>query len=129
MAIDYDEEKELARYLFEHYQHLMTPFELTVYKAILGRMKAAAYSGPMARMFNEKWGRVGDPEVEGALAVGPEVFRQRVCRRVLAEAGKDVFVNRCSHCRRVLRTPKAQQCFWCGFDWHGGFTGTEPAGI
>ena len=28
------------------------------------------------------------------------------------------FVNRCPACNRVVRTPEAKQCFWCGHDWH-----------
>jgi hypothetical protein len=27
-------------------------------------------------------------------------------------------VARCPACNRVLRTPEAKQCFWCGHDWH-----------
>jgi hypothetical protein len=61
----------------------------------------------------------------GALADGVEVFRRRVCRRVLAERGAEVFVNRCPTCRRVVRTPQARQCLWCGFDWHGSETRNE----
>ena len=49
----------------------------------------------------------------------------RVCRRVLAERGAEVFVNRCPRCRWVVRTPQARQCLWCGFDWHGSETRNE----
>lgn len=49
---------------------------------------------------------------------GPEAFRRRVCRRILADAAGEVFVNRCPRRGKVVRTPRARQCFWCGFDWH-----------
>jgi hypothetical protein len=27
-------------------------------------------------------------------------------------------INRCPKCNRVVRTPLAQLCLWCGHDWH-----------
>jgi hypothetical protein len=27
----------------------------------------------------------------------------------------------CPYCGEILRTPKAQQCFQCGADWHGDY--------
>jgi len=119
MAMDYDDEAVLTHYVWEHYQGLMTEFERRVGIAIIGRAKATSSSSPpMARMLNERWGGANDPEVEAALAEGPEAFRRRICRRLLGERGSEVLVNRCPSCGRVVRTPQARQCFWCGHDWH-----------
>ena len=30
-----------------------------------------------------------------------------------------VVVNRCPECSRIVKTPLARQCLWCGYDWHG----------
>ncbi len=121
----YDEDAELTRYVWDYYAGLMTDFERRVGSAIIGRMKAAASSNPtVTRMLNERWGRAGDAEVDAALADGVESFRRRVCQRVLAECEGKVFVNRCPGCGQVVRTPQAQQCFWCGQDWHP--TAAEP---
>jgi hypothetical protein len=118
--VEYDEDRELTRYIWNHYGRLMTEFEWRVGRASLGRAKAAASRSPeMAEALNRLWGAVGEPEVEAALADGPETFRRRVRDRLLAERGAEVFVNRCPRCGRVVRTPRARQCFWCGFDWHG----------
>lgn len=115
----YDEEAELTRYIWDHYSSLMTDFERRVGAAIIGRMKAASSDNPiMTRLLNERWGRAGDPGIDAALANGVETFRRRVAQRVLVEHGSEVFVNRCPTCHRVVRTPRAQQCFWCGADWH-----------
>jgi rRNA maturation endonuclease Nob1 len=27
-------------------------------------------------------------------------------------------INRCPACKRIVRTPRAQHCLWCGHDWH-----------
>jgi hypothetical protein len=115
----YDEEAELTSYVWSHFEQLMTDFERRVGRAATAREKAGGSQGEaMRRMLSERWGLIGDPDVDEALADGSEAFRRSVCRRVLAERG-DSIVNRCPRCRRVVRTPKAQQCFWCGNHWHG----------
>jgi hypothetical protein len=117
--VDYDEDRELTRYVWDHYQQLMTKFERRVGRAITGRAKAAAaQSTQMRAALDRNLGAVDDPEVSAALADGPEAARRRVRERLLAERAEEVFVNRCPSCARVVRTPQAQQCFWCGYDWH-----------
>jgi hypothetical protein len=49
---------------------------------------------------------------------GVDVFHRRAAQRVLREHGKTVFLNRCPRCNRLVRTPRAKQCLWCGHDWH-----------
>jgi len=119
--MQYDEDRELTRYVWDYHEHLMTDFERRVGKAIFSRGKAAAGSRAVSQLLNRLWGLTDDAEVNAALTVGEEVFRRRVCQRVLAEFGSEVFINRCPQCNRVVRTPKALQCFWCGCDWHGNY--------
>jgi hypothetical protein len=117
--VDYDEDRELTRYVWDHYQRLLTEFEWRVGRAIQGRAKAAlSKSLEMAAALNRHWGAVGDAEVEAALSDGPEAFRRQVRDRLLAEHESAMFINRCPRCQRVVRTPSPHQCFWCGFDWH-----------
>jgi hypothetical protein len=113
--MEYDEDRELTRYVWDYFSNRMTDFERQVGLAIIGRQKAANAGADAAHLLAVRWGRTDDPEINAALADGSEEFRRRVCSRVLAE----VFVNRCPRCNRVVRTPQARQCFWCGFDWHG----------
>lgn len=121
--MEYDEDRELTRYVWENYSGLMTEFECRVGWVIISRMKAAAtQSAATAEMMNRHWCARDDVEINAALADGPEAFRRRVRERVLADCGERVFINRCHRCGRVVRTPKAQQCFWCGYDWHGQTT-------
>ena len=116
----YDDEAELTRYVWSHFAPLLSDFERQAGRAAQAREKAAAADSPsMSRMLSERWGRSGDPEIEAALSAGAEAFRRAACRRVLAERGAEVVINRCPRCGRVVRTPAARQCFWCGFDWHG----------
>ena len=116
--MQYDDEVEQTRYIWGNCTHLMTDFERRVGRAAAAREKAAALTGEaMKRMLSQRWGLAGDPDVDSALSDGPEAFRTSVCRRILSERG-DEFINRCPRCRRVVRTPAARQCFWCGHDWH-----------
>jgi hypothetical protein len=104
----YEDEAELTSYVWQYHDDLLTDFERRVGRAILGRAKAAVASSPSAaRLLRERWGEAGDPHIEAALADGPEVYRRRVCRRVLAEHGAAVRINRCPACSRVVRTPRA----------------------
>ncbi len=114
----YDDDGELTHYIWNHYRQLFTPFELQVGRAIHWREKASISDSQMAAMINRNWSEVGNAEIEAALAEGPEAFRQQVKNRVLAEHTATVFINRCPKCDRLVRTPLARQCFWCGFDWH-----------
>jgi hypothetical protein len=117
--VNYDDEAEVTRYIWENYSLLMTEFEQRVGLAIVGRAKAASTDHPqMSRMLDKRWGKAGDPDFESALADGPDAFRRRVAHRLLIERANEILINRCPTCDRIVRTPKAKQCFWCGFDWH-----------
>jgi hypothetical protein len=128
LSVEYDDEREVTRYVWDYYGRLMSEFEQRVGWAHLADGKAAAGHHAVAQFILRRHGIPGDPEAEAALSDGVEAFRQRVCRRVLAEHGTQAFVNRCPSCGRVVRTPQARQCFWCGFDWHSaqGEPGAAP---
>jgi hypothetical protein len=119
--MSYDEEAEATRYIWRYCTHIMTDFERRAGRAAMGREKVAAMENAhqtTARKLSERWGLVGDPEIDSALSAGTEAFRRSVCLRILSEWG-DQIINRCPRCRRIVRTPQASQCFWCGHDWHG----------
>jgi hypothetical protein len=96
----------------------MSEFERRVGSAILGRQKAANAEGALSRLLAARWGHLDDPEINAVLADGAEAYHRRVCSRVLADSAGEVFVNHYPECSRVLRAPRARQCFWCGHDWH-----------
>jgi hypothetical protein len=119
--MEYDEESVLFKYVWDHCQHLMTDVERRAGKAIVFRAKAAAadeYSPEMARTIRAEWGHADDPAINSALAAGDDAFRRQVYKRLLSDPATTAFINRCPRCSRVVRTPKARQCLWCGCDWH-----------
>jgi hypothetical protein len=121
--MDYDEARELTHYVWAHCQGLMTPFERYVGYVNIVRAKAARSKSERMREWLHPKCAFGEPQIEAALADGPEAFCRRVRDRLLAEQADALFINRCPACGRIVRTPLARQCFWCGFDWHG----TDPS--
>ena len=106
----YDDDDELTRYVLNYFPHLLTHRErLVLHLATMRAKKLTA-----ARV--ESW---LTPEIAAALEdEGPEGFRRRTRDQVLKEHADSIYVNRCTMCRRVVATPKARQCLWCGHDWH-----------
>ena len=115
---DYNDERVLTSYIWRNYLRLLTPDESLGYKALIGTSKAESASPTMARWLRERWGHIDDPDVAPMFADGIDVFRDRVRDRILRDHADDVFVNRCSECSRIVMSPEARQCLWCGHDWH-----------
>jgi predicted RNase H-like HicB family nuclease len=112
-------ELSLEDYIWRYGKHLMTDLEQRADQVGLIRAKTRP-----DRQEAELLGLMGvtdGPDVDLALSAGWEVFRLSVCRRILSERGDEI-INRCPRCRRVVRTPLARQCLWCGHDWHGAAT-------
>lgn len=42
----------------------------------------------------------------------------KIAELILKDFKDMVFINNCSKCGRLARTPKAKQCRHCGHDWH-----------
>lgn len=116
---EYNDGDTLTQYVWNNYQHLFSRLERLGVKAVLAEDKANIASSPkMAEMLRNKWGAENDPGVVAALSDGVDIFRERVRDRVLREHTDHVFINRCSNCKRVVRTPRAKQCLWCSHSWH-----------
>ena len=115
---EYDDDRELTRYVWHNYSQLLTPEECRGSRALLGTQKAESASPSMQRLIRERVGHIDESEVAPMFADGADAFLDRVRDRILRECGDDVIVNRCSECSKIVQTPKAQQCFWCGHDWH-----------
>lgn len=108
----YDEASQLTAYVSANYVSLRTDFERAVESASAARQKAAG--GHRQRDVIAEC-RNGDVAIETALA-DMSAFWRSVSDRILQQHAAEVVINRCPACRRLLRTPKARQCFWCGHD-------------
>jgi hypothetical protein len=116
---DYDEENESTRYVLGHHRSLMTILEVRIVRTIHVEQKAdAAASEFLASRLRSRWGHRGEEEVARALEAGPTACLRNIRDRLLRDHADQIEINRCPNCHRVVRTPRARQCFWCGHDWH-----------
>ena len=116
---EYDDDRALTDYVLTHYVRLASDKERLVLKSILGRTKAENVESPVqSRMLRERWGGINDDSINAELANGPDAYRTSLAARLLRDHAGEIVINRCPQCGRVTRTPLAQQCLWCGEDWH-----------
>ena len=114
---DYNDERAVADFIWSYFSHLFTEVERKAHWAVLADGKEAIGSKGVAELIRKRRG-LDDPHVMAELTDGSDAFSLRSANRVLREHAEEITVNRCPQCKRVVRTPKAQQCFWCRFDWH-----------
>jgi hypothetical protein len=105
---------DLTRYVFQHYEHLLTPAEKKAHFG-MGLFGVNGSFGPVAQSLASV---SEETEVRELAALGDVAFRRRVVERVLREHATDVVLNRCPRCGGLCRTPRARQCFRCKHDWH-----------
>lgn len=116
---EYDEEKVLTDYVWTYYWSLMTEFERNTERALYWQAMSRLnkWTVEKERSCQQHFGHKGDPAIMEILT-DPETYRRRVCRQLIAERGEEVFINRCPKCGKIVRTPKARLCLWCGYSWH-----------
>ena len=108
---------ELTRYVINYYRHLMTPEEYSGWKVAITRPKLAGCESPAVTERLKRLCRASDA-VLALLADGDEAFFLRVRERILREHPGEVFLNYCTKCGALARTPAAKQCPKCFHDWH-----------
>ncbi len=115
----YEEPHVLATYLWHNYAFLFDGTDRMVMKALIGEAKASGAESPaLAQRIREVFGSRNAASVSARLADGEVEFQRRACERLLAAHPTEVMINRCPKCSRIVRTPKAHQCLWCGHAWH-----------
>lgn len=117
-ADEYNDDAELTEYVWHNYRHLLTQVEGRASRVLLAEQKAQYSDEPMATELRKRWGVKNDIRITELLKNGPDAFRKQCRDRILKNAAYEIFINRCPCCQRIVATPKAQQCLWCGHDWH-----------
>lgn len=116
--IDNHEDRQLTNYILKFHGQFATEDEQVALLAA-GWMQKATVNPNSARDPNAiAASKVQDrPLAAALLRDGWEVFRRRLRDRILRDHGHAISIHRCPACQRILRTPLARQCFWCGLDW------------
>ncbi|TWU01057.1 hypothetical protein Pla52n_44280 [Stieleria varia] len=119
-ADTYDDDVALRAYVLQHFPHLMTPLErrVTEYSAPIVGDSDHPKILKLHEYLEERDGHVDDADVLTAFQDPHEDRVANAVDRVLETRRDDLIENRCSQCQRLVRTPVAKQCLWCGYDWH-----------
>jgi hypothetical protein len=105
--------------IVQAYRHLMTAAERRAERAFVFQAKMESAGGPAAvqRYYDWMQETLDDPNVWRLFKKGRVRLLKDAAERILDEHRDEIM--RCDKCGGVLRTPKARQCFNCGYDWHG----------
>ena len=114
----YAEESELRRYIWCNYNHALTKREHSIRVAAILELKAQATASELsATHFRQMPGYFFDEDVAGIVKDGITVFDQRCCDRLLRDYATQIYINRCVRCQRIVASPIACACVWCGHSW------------
>jgi hypothetical protein len=117
---DYDDHVALRAYVAKHCRHFMTPLErrTTEYTVpITSETPPTEKARRIYAMLENRDGHVEDRETLNAFAV-PSAERERnAIDRLIRDCYALLPINRCPACERLVRTPLARQCLWCGHRW------------
>jgi hypothetical protein len=122
---DYDDDRILRDYIGRNRYYFMTPFERRAESLGMMREKArhairdsnrGSTSWPQEQL--AKYETEVDDEVRKAIGDDPSTliaFQQQVMDRIdAAFRSGEISPNRCPACRRIVVSPEARQCLWCG---------------
>ncbi len=112
----YNDDQAVTEYLSKNFHDLMTDVEKR--SLYLATKREKAEHGSAHRL--PSWLAAETDDIIQASLAGYEVLFQQIRERILRDyrAGR-LIINRCPECSRIVRTPFAKQCLWCGHDWHG----------
>lgn len=117
---------ETAYYIIHHFPRLLTKTEnaaLQHYNAMFKIGKPEKYSSVYTYYERLKWHKehnniTDNPDSLKLLESGIQGFYINAATHILQQAQDKVFLNKCSNCGELARTPYARQCKHCGHNWH-----------
>jgi hypothetical protein len=116
----YDEQEAVDWYVARFWTHYLDEDDKRCHDFGMRLAKALGLpESPWGQQVLAEWQRCTAQGLREALAEGFPGLRERLWQKVLGgfRTG-NLLVNRCPKCNRVVRTPRARQCLWCGNDWH-----------
>lgn len=115
----YDDDAEFAYYVLGNCTRFASNVEWLAYQTLVTESKAAHTDSEKFRQaLLSRWTHRHIPGVNELLTDGMRGMGKAMKLRMEREKVVGLYVNRCSRCERIVATPRARQCLWCGNDWH-----------
>ncbi len=110
-------DKEISNYIRTYFSHLMTNDEKLALKYHLYTFKTEDNPQMRKVMIDKGW--ISErPVLKELLKNGYDEFELNVARRIMKETPEKIYLNNCSKCNKLARTPYAKQCRHCGHSWY-----------
>jgi hypothetical protein len=119
---------QTAKYIIDHYLDLLSfeeqgPIRMTLVRYMRAsldqRDPVISEPSPIATKLYRKNGWLSDDQDSSdMLKMGEDQFYILIASKLKERYESEIFVNNCSKCGKLCRTPRAKQCRYCGYDWH-----------
>ncbi|TWT75449.1 hypothetical protein CA13_31370 [Planctomycetes bacterium CA13] len=116
----YDENEERKRYIWRHFPDAVRPHECIPHPDAV----EAALPEHHREAFRRYYNAIGSSDSPAPLPPDLESLVTRIQADIetasldAAVGDREFDIHRCAQCNRILQSPSAQQCLWCGHDWH-----------
>lgn len=108
-----------ANYIIACYSNLLTVQEQNALRHHRSTLKLDNTKDvKLTRMYLKAGWLSDDPEILKCLSEGYDKFILNCAKRILKDNPDKVYFNLCPICDKLVRTPDAKQCRFCGHDWH-----------
>jgi len=115
----YSDHTETRRYISRWYNHLLTNSERFGPSAEWLRNNVTdASPEEIDAVINEQYGGSEQRPIVAKLLTAIDRFTEQAISRILRDHALDIVLARCPDCGKIVASPDAKQCLWCGNDWH-----------
>lgn len=113
---------ETARYITTFYPQFFTDEERVAQRHLHSTIKLQDLGSEKFSFFERIYKKVNWltdwAPVLDLIKDGEETFIINTAKRIIVDNPYDIFLNLCSKCNMLARTPYAKQCRHCGYGWH-----------
>jgi hypothetical protein len=69
-------------------------------------------------VINEQYAGYEQRPIVTQLLSAIDRFTEQSISRILRDHASEIVLTRCPDCAKIVSSPNAKQCLWCGNDWH-----------
>ncbi len=108
---EYIELQEKHRYLWDNYYRLLDHKYVMYSKYLVTKSDDAPVTIALQRHLAELVAKYGKPTLND--------FTAMMADKIESDHKDKISIQRCPSCNKIVATPIAEQCMWCGYEWRG----------